>query len=224
MKRVGQLLLFLCLTTSPAELLHAQDSQWWPELDTFWNVNQKTRLSFFVKRSTDGNTYDSVEYGPNFDFSLKALRKGPRTNDATKFKYLSFRIGYRYFSNTDGPNENRVILQLTPRFPLPWSLLLSDRNRSDLRWISGKFNWRYRNRLALERSFRIGSASVTPFVRDEIYYESRFDGWVQNDYAIGVSVPLGRRLEAEPYYKRQNHSRSTPRHVNAIGLKFSLYF
>jgi hypothetical protein len=227
MKRVCQLFLLAFLTSLSAQHLQAQNtqSQWWPELDTYLRLNKKTRLSLFAKRSTDGSNYDSVSMGPNLDFYLKPLRKRVRSNDATKDRYLVFRIGYRYFANADGASENRGIVQITNRVPLPWSLLLSDRNRADLRWVSGNaFRWRYRNRLTLERSFRIGRVGFTPYLRGEIYYVSRSGDWSKNSYSLGAEIPLGRRMQAEPYFEHDNQSRTAPQHVNALGLKFSLYF
>jgi hypothetical protein len=227
MKRVCQLLLVACLTTLSGQLAYAQatQAQWWPELRTYVKANEKTRLSLFVKRSTDGDTYDSVQIGPNLDFYLKALRKRVRTNDESKSKYLVFRIGYRYIANADGANENRGIVQFTGHTPLPWAMLLSDRNRADLRSISGKaFSWRYRNRLTLERSFRIGPVGFSPYLRGEIYYVSSSGAWSKNSYSLGAEIPLGRRMQAEPYFERDNQSHTTPQHVNAVGLKFSLYF
>lgn len=211
----------------PVGFAHAQSTQdqWWPELDTYLRVNKKTRLSFFAKRSTDGSDYDSVSIGPNLDFYLKPLRKRVRSNDATKDKYLIFRIGYRYLGNASGPSENRGIVQFTGRAPLPWSMLLSDRDRADLRWVGGrKFSWRYRNRLTLERSVRIGRVGVTPYVRGEIFYISRYGTWSRNSYSFGMEMPLGRRMQAEPYFERENQSRTSPQHVNALGVKFSLHF
>lgn len=227
MKRVCQFLLVACLTALSAQLAHAQSTQnqWWPELDTYVRVNQKTRVSIFARRSTDGDTYDSVQIGPNRDFYLKPHRKKLRTNDETKSRYLVFRIGYRYIPSADGPNENRGIVQFTSRTPLPWSMLLSDRNRADLRWVSGQaFSWRYRNRLTLERSFRIGRVGFTPYLRGEIYYVSRYGAWSKNSCSLGTEIPLGRRMQAEPYFRRDNQSHTAPEHVNALGLKFSLYF
>jgi hypothetical protein len=52
-----------------------------------------------------------------------------RSNDSSKRMYVAFRVGHQSLVNIDKPNENRVMLQSTPQLPLPWSLLLSDRNR-----------------------------------------------------------------------------------------------
>jgi hypothetical protein len=227
MRRVCQFLLVACLTVFPSALAHAQSTQaqWWPELRTYIRVNEKVRVSVFARRSTDGDTYDSVQIGPNIDFFLKRLRKRLRTNDEGKNSYLVFRVGYRNVANADGPNENRGIVQFTGHTPLPWSMLLSDRNRIDLRWVNGKaFTWRYRNRLTLERSFRIGRLSISPYLRGEIYYISQYSAWSKNSYSLGAEIPLGRRMQAEPYFERDNQSHTTPQHVDAVGLKLSLYF
>ena len=54
-------------------------------------------------------------------------------------------------------------------------VLLSDRNRIDLRDIAGEFSWRYRNRLSVEKEFSIGRVRVNPYTRFEVYYDSRYD-------------------------------------------------
>ena len=62
------------------------------------------------------------------------------------------RIGYRYLHNAgDDPDENRGVLEVTPRYPLVRGVLVSNRNRIDFRFIEGEYSWRYRNRLSLER-------------------------------------------------------------------------
>jgi uncharacterized protein DUF2490 len=188
-------------------------------------LNPYLRLMFMTSRSTDGSTYESFQFGPNLDITYKPiLRRRVRTNDSSKEQFVTFRVGYQYLVNVGQPNENRIVLQLTPRLPLPWSLLLSDRNRADLRVIRGNFSWRYRNRLALERTFRIRSVSLTPYAQEEVYYDSRFDAWTQNSYEFGVAFPVRRRFELAPYYNRENQSRSSTPHANIIGVTVSLYF
>jgi hypothetical protein len=55
-------------------------------------------------------------------------------------------------------------------------LLLIDRNRLDLRWVDGNFSWRCRNRLTLERHFKMGgNRALTPYASGELFYDSRFD-------------------------------------------------
>jgi uncharacterized protein DUF2490 len=146
---------------------------------------------FIASRSTDGSTVNSPQIGPNLDFNFRPLlRKKLRTNDSSKGNFLTFRIGYQYLRNSGKPDENRVPLQLTSRFHLPRSMELAERNRFDLRIISGQFSWRYRNRVTIERSFSIKSHSFTPYARGEIYYDSVRGTWYKNTYSAGASFPI----------------------------------
>ena len=217
--------MFVC-TLALSQVATAQSSnfQWWPEWDTYVSLNSRTRVSFTVSRKDDGLTPGSVQIGPNIDLSVKPLlRRRLRTNDESAYKYLSFGAGYRYIVTVDNPSEHRVLLEATPRFPLPLMLLLSDRQRADLRVINGQFSWRYRNRLMVERSFKIKHLSLTPFARGELLYNSHYDLWNQNSYSFGTTIPIRHRLDLEPFYEHRNNSQSSPQHIDALGFTISLY-
>jgi hypothetical protein len=100
-----------------------------------------------------------------------------------------------------------------------------DRNRGDFRFVKDKpFYMRYRNRIWLERDVALGRFVFTPYVYDEIYYDTSKSAWVPNRYAIGLQVPAGIHLVLEPYFLWQNDLTATPRHVHAFGLTFKFYF
>jgi len=40
---------------------------------------------------------------------------------------------------------------------------------------------------------------------------------------LGVEFPVGPHVVLEPYYLRQNSSRSNPPHINVFGFKFNVY-
>jgi hypothetical protein len=155
----------------------------------------------------------------------RQLRERP---DTFRNKYLTFGVGYRRRNTlTEGNStaENRILLDLTSRYRLPWQLLISDRNRGEFRFIQGQpFSTRYRNRLRLERDFKSGWLDITPYVYDEIYYDTRYDRWTPNNYAFGVEFPIGPHVVLEPYYLRQGRRASPPPHLNAFGFRLSLYF
>jgi hypothetical protein len=148
--------------------------------------------------------------------------------DVYRNKYLVLRAGYRHqtsLTNANSASENRGILELTSRYMLPWHLVISDRNRGEFRFIQGHpFSTRYRNRLRLERYVQYGWFNCTPYVYDEIFYDTRYDRWTPNRYASGAEFPVGPHVILEPYYLRQNGSHSTPAHINAFGFKLNLYF
>ena len=133
-----QLLLLLVLLC-PSVRAQQTQTQEFPEIDTYVGLTDRIRLMFMVARSTDGSTVNSAQIGPNVDFNFRPLlRKTLRTNDSAQRNFLTLRIGYQYLKNLGKPDENRVPLQLTARFHLPWSVELAERNRFDLRVISGQ--------------------------------------------------------------------------------------
>lgn len=124
---------------------------------------------------------------------------------------------------------------------LPGELLLTDRNREEFRFITGDFSFRYRNRVTIEREFQVSSVpllrarTITPYVSGEMFYDTRFDVWNRNRYAVGVVQSLRRgpilrqllpkrAINLDLYLMRQNDSRSSPGHVNALGAALILYF
>lgn len=229
-------LTFTLTLACPTGQSQTTQFQWWPKIDTYIKLDPNTivppaigdaRLMFTVSRSIDGQSYNSAETGINLDITMKPLfRQSVHSSDSSKRRYLTFGIGYRYLTNEDKgrPAENRALLQLTSRLRLPGALLLSDRSQADLRVIGDIFSWRYRNRLTVERPFKIRSYWLTPYLRAEVFYDSRFNAWNKNDYEVGVILPAGDRFEFQPYYAHSNDSRSTTQHVNAVGFTVSMYF
>lgn len=136
-----------------------------------------------------------------------------------------FRAGYHYLSGVGQASENRRILQGTARVAVKWSMELADRNRIDLRWVQGQaFSWRYRNRLTLERSFRVKRARITPYVDGEIIWSSTTNSWNQNLLDLGVTLPFRKWPEFTPYYVGNNQTGSPTTHTNVIGFTTAFYF
>jgi len=229
-KMVYRFSFFLLLLFSASSVRAQNQTMFWPEIDTYVNLNSTTRFFFISALSSDQDTRQvEGEFGPNFDFFVKPiLRSSLRTTDPGKSKYLTFRVGYRYMPELrgDSPAENRIITEATGRFYLPWSVLLTDRNRIDLRYIQTKpFSWRYRNRISLERNFAIRGYTFTPYIRGELYYDSRYNKIAKNTFTIGSVFPMTKHTEAELYYEDQRDSSSTPNyHVRGPGVVLNLFF
>ena len=220
------LALAFCFVIEGVTIAGAQTEQFefLPKIDAYKHFTEEVQGEFVISRTGDADTFNSIEIGPNLNISLRPLLRGTllRTNE-TSYKLLTLGVGYRYIANIDKPVENRGIVELTARFPLPAKLQLSDRNRADLRVIHGQFSWRYRNRNILERSFAIHKYPITPYVQAEFYYNSQSDSWDKKIYQVGLNFPVHRRAELNPYYERQNNT-SKPNHVDAFGFTVSLYF
>jgi hypothetical protein len=164
------------------------------------------------------------EFGPNFDFYLRPFRNPKRFGgfqmDESKNRFVLLRVGYRYLHSFSGdPDEHRAVLEATARYPLVGGVLVSDRGRVDLRFIDGEYSWRVRSRLSVQKEFSIGGVRMNPYVRGELYYDSRFDAWagrsgsgerrfpstgVSNSKSTSATsmtragIPTGRCMPSEP--------------------------
>ncbi|MGA3315307.1 MAG: DUF2490 domain-containing protein [Candidatus Korobacteraceae bacterium] len=222
---VGAMLALLALPVAA----QTQSLQTWPELDAYLTLNSDVRVSFFAAATRENRQGTSAEIGPNIDFYFKPLVKLKKITlfelDPSKSRLLMFRAGYRYMPSTDGPTEHRGLLEVTGNYPLVRGVLLSDRNRLDLRSIAGELAWRYRNRISAERTVSIRSYHFTPYLRAEAYYDGNFHKWSRTAETAGCIFPFRKRYEVEPYYEHQNETGTSPnRQVDALGLVLSLYF
>ncbi len=223
-KLVPLLVLF-----APLPAICQQTARFWPEIDTYVKLNPNLRLSFIASTTQEAGSIIGSEFGVNFDIFVKPLLKLKRFTvfelDESKSRLLTLRTGYHYLSSPGGPNETRVVLEATSRYPLKAGLLIADRNRADVRAIEGKSSWRYRNRLMLEKSVAIHSYHFTPYLRAEAYYDSRAEKWSRTTEDVGFLFPIRRRAEIEPYYQHMNDTAKSPnRQTHGIGLTLNLYF
>jgi hypothetical protein len=220
--------LTVAILASPVAA-QTQSPQAWPEIDTYVSLNSDVRVSFFVAATRENRQGASAELGPNIDFYFKPLRKLNRITifelDQSKSRLVTLRLGYRYMPSTNGPTEHRGLIEATGRYPLVRGVLLSDRNRLDLRSIDGELAWRYRNRISAERTVSIRSYHFTPYLRAEAYYDGNFHKWSRTAETAGCIFPFRKRYEVEPYYEHQNDTGTSPnQQVNALGLVLSMYF
>ena len=168
--------IFWGLTTAAmaCQALSAQSSQgqFLPEIDAYWTLNPAMRVQTLVPRTKDGDRFSSATVGLGVNFFVKPLSSKRRTNaDEANRKLLTLRVTYRYINNVDEANENRLQFDMAPKFPLPKDMLLDDRNRLELRIISGDVTWRYRNRLTFQRTFQTHRFKFTLYARAEAFYE-----------------------------------------------------
>ena len=200
-----------------------------PEIDTYFKLNSDVRFLFQVKDTREGGDSTQVEIGPSIEFYLKPLL---RLKDVTAFdlddskaRPLVVAIGYRYIPSPGKPSVNRMEPVITSHFPLKWGILISDRNRGDLDWSQGKFTWRYRNRLTVERRLTIRSYHPAPYASAEIFYESKFSKVSTTALYAGCLLPVGKHVEFDPYYEHENNTGKSPnQQLNAVGLELNLHF
>jgi hypothetical protein len=208
---------------------HAQDTQFLPEVDGYLKMNSSIRAYVQAKDDREGGDPEQFTFGPSIEFYRRPLVKLKNItafdlND-TKSRPLVIESGYRVIKAPDQPVENRAIDAVTFHLPIFADILASDRNRADLDWQNGSFSWRYRNRLALERTFAVHSYHLIPFVAAEPFYESQYSKWSATDLYAGSLFPVGRHVEFSLYYEHENDTGKKPnRQNNYVGLALYMYF
>jgi hypothetical protein len=144
--------------------------------------------------------------------------------DDAKARPLVFAAGYRYLASPGSPSTNRMVLIMTSHFSVKSWLLLSDVNRSDLDWSNSEFKWRYRNKFMVENPLVIRSYHPAPYSSIEVYYESQYQKWSNNEIDIGCLFPIRKHFELDSYYQHQNNTGKSPnQQINALGLTLNVY-
>jgi Protein of unknown function (DUF2490) len=237
--RVGSwiALVFFLVVLKSIQSASAQEpttrKEFWPEVDVYITIKPKVRLYL------TGTVSKSIEDGELRNAQGYEGQMGVHV-DYIPNEHLILRTGYRYGtdvgSNSDPFKEHRLLTEQTLRQLLPGDLLLSDRNREDFRFVNGDFSFRYRNRVTLEREMHLFKGrNITPYVSGEVFYDTRYQAWNRNRWAVGVQQSLlrgplrkmllhKRQITLDLYYMRQNDSRSEVQHVNAVGAALAFYF
>jgi Protein of unknown function (DUF2490) len=203
----------------------------WPQVQAYINLDTNTRVFLLGSFNYKADKSDwQGTFGAHLDFALKPVfrRELRSRGDVFNKRFLSFRAGYRYITSLGDSSpslERRWLVELTSRYLLPWQVVINDRSRGEMRFISGQaFSTRYRNRLQLERDFEAGPLVVTPYIDGELFYDTRSDAWNRVRYRAGAQIPAGDHVVLETYYLRQHDTRSSPPHTNGIGFTLNLYY
>jgi hypothetical protein len=204
--------------------------QFWPETDVFVKLNDYSRLFFLWSGTrTEESGYTDGQAGAHLDLFVPPFWFKDRVAkhpDVAKNKFLTIRIGYLFGTTPSGSpapfTEHTPTFETNSRFFLK-HVLLTNRNRFDLRFKNGDFLPRYRNRLKVEHSFKAGRFALTPYGHAEAFYDWRFNAFHRFRFSAGAEWEITRRLVLESYYLHQIDTRSNPRHEDIAGLALQLY-
>jgi hypothetical protein len=209
---------------------HAQTDEFLPEIDFYTTVHNGVRFTFQAKQTREAGEPVQAEVGPTLDFYVHPWIKLAEVNkfdlDDTKPRLLTLAMGYRYLPEANGgAATNRMEPVLTMRFPVTKRLLLTDRNRFDLDWKSGGFEWRYRNRVQLEGPFAIRKYHMKAYASVEPFYQSQYGKWSDTAIYAGCLLPIRKHVQLDPYYEHQNNTGKRPNEqLNQFGIVLNLFF
>jgi len=213
---------------SPARAADA--SELWPELSAFVKLDDTKRL-YLDASYAKGMESDqrSLDLGAFLDVSLMpVLREELRREDWQRNRYLWTRVGYtRIFKASNGPAEvaeDRGVLALYSRAPLPEDTTVEGRVRADLRWLGGDYSTRYRFRAEVNREFTVAGHTVVPYANVEWFYDTRYHGWSRTLVQAGPEITVNKSFRYEVYLAWQ--SDRLPKHetLGALGVVAKWYY
>jgi len=209
----------------------ADSSEFWPEVSGYVALSPRTRIFLNAAYAEAKESADkSLDLAAYLDVSLKPiLRKELLEQDWQRSRYLWARIGYdRVFDASDGADaevsEDRGIVALYAKAPLPAEFWLEARVRADLRWIGDDYSTRYRFRVEATRELTVLDHTVVPYFHVEWFYDTRYDGWARTLYQLGPEVTLSRHFRFEVYVARQEDRLPSSSSTNGFGVVAKWYY
>lgn len=207
----------------------AQSLQFLPETDTYLKLNSTFRAYLQAKDDRDGGDSTQFTFGPSLQVYVKPLLTLKKVRafdlDDARSRLVVLEVGYRRISAPDSPLENRLLLAATLNFPLRAGFAITDRNRMDLDWKAGKFPWRYRNKLTVDRTISVFSYHLIPYIAAEPFYENQYSKWSTTSLYAGGLFPVGKHVQFNLYYEHDNNTGKHPnKQQSYIGLAAYFYF
>jgi len=226
---VGLVLTIVALSSALSATQAQTTNEFWPAVHAHIDVRPRIGLEFYGERQ-NGEELPSPELKAGFRASvrMKPLFK-PLAGDLNREnQYLvTTSIGYEYIrkeKNGQPAIENRLIIESTPRYAPGAGFLFLNRNRMEFRWNDGTYDFRYRFKLTGQRAFKIDRFHFTPYGSGELFWDRNKHSWNENQYALGVQVPIIRRFMIDTYVLHQNCTTCSQRSVNAFGITANIYF
>jgi hypothetical protein len=189
----------------PGPALAADSSEFWPQASAFVDLREGTRLYFdgSIARGKE-STLRTLDLSAFVDLSIQPiLREDLRTDDWQRARYVWARLGYTHVGKVDEgqgeTTENRGVLSIYAKAPLPAEVWIEGRARVDLRWLGDEFSKRYRLRFDVTREFTLLEHTVVPYVNGEAFYDERYDGISRLLYQIGTEVTVSKGFRYEIY-------------------------
>ena len=213
-----------------------QAGQFQPEVDVYFPLGQRSRLQLQVQPTfIPADSYSDITLAAFVSWHLSPFVQVLLSPDIGKGHALEVRLGIQYNPvlepGTIGSSQTVVLLAgLTPRLYLPWSILVTDRNRFEARWIDAAGttrSFRYRNLVQLEREFEIHPASLTAFADVEFIWDSAKGMWSQFRPQAGLQYAAHWFAEGqiiELNYMAITYLQPSRSYAPVLGLVFYTYF
>ncbi len=122
-------------------------------------------------------------------------------------------------------SSNLSYLDLTGKIPLKevFDVKIIDRLRWQYNYDKGLTTWR--NSTRLTKAFRVGKFEFSPFIEDEIFYDTKLDKFNENWASAGVSLALNKHANIGISYLLDTKKKGDDwSYANVLVTSFNLRF
>jgi len=217
----------------------AQNSSFelWPEADIWYRINPSWRLSSFIpftiyypSGNTDLNIYVQADYAWGRTKRVYFARLVDQSRAQLMKAWMvrgGFMEGRSLGENAGTYTEQMLYAELHRRIPLGDKFLLSQRLRTDLRWVGQdpEFSYKIRFRAMLEKEITSGNFSSVPYVNAELYWDSRYSIIISRfRVAAGSTLSWGPYFAIEGNITYQYDSNYYAQNLYALNLILHVFF
>jgi hypothetical protein len=202
----------------------------WPSIDLYYKINPKFRLYGTAGGTKlDESSYTDGAVGIFVDYFTFPFTNIIRANhpDSLPGKFMWLRGGYQYSatppSAEDPFKESMIVTEANYRFYLPYSILLTSRNRLDWRFKSGEFNSRYRPKLMLEKDLHTEYLTFTASAFAEYFLNFGNSAVNRLRTQVGVEIKVFKRMNYEVFWNHQFAHQPEIQEVDAFGMTLKIY-
>lgn len=227
---VNVLLLLVTISGAMCSATAQTDSkEFWPAVRVHVDLHPRIGLQLYGEKQ-NGEELPRAEWkaGVTVSYRVKPLFRPLAGDIDTENQYLvTLALGYehiRKLKNGEPVNEDRLIVESTPRYAPGAGFLFLNRNRMEFRWVGGQYDFRYRFKLTGQRAFKINRFHFTPYASGELFWDRNHHSWNENQYALGVQLPYKRRFRLDTYVLHQNCTTCSQHSLNALGITAHFYF
>jgi hypothetical protein len=241
MVRIDSLQLYIMIVFSSFMVINtcsAQSSsfEFWPETDVWYRLSPAWRLSCFIpftkyneSKYRDISVILQADYAwgrtkkPFYSKLMDENREGVMKGWLARAGFLE---GWSLGENAGTYTEDMLFAEIHKRVPLKGNFLLSQRLRTDFRWLGNDatFSYRFRYRIMLEKEFTAGRFSTVPFVNAEPYWDSRYAAVNRIRVIGGATLSWGPRLAYEVNMTYQYDSHYDTENLYALNIILHVFF
>jgi hypothetical protein len=200
-----------------------------PGISVAIDLNRRVRLDFFAGRDKSEEIGAGKEkIGAGISFRTKPVFKHFLDSlDTDKQHRLVIRTSYEYWRGSESGkktlDEHILAVEGTFRWAFRHGVLLSNRHRVEFRWVNADYHLRFRERLLIERRFKLIKREITPFFDAEAFWDQRYKKWNLFRYMGGVQIRLIRPASLDLAFERLHCVTCPDVNTNSFGVRLNIF-